>query len=62
MREAHGVAPLPIEEEAALHVWKLPALHRAPFDRVLVSQAIIHGLTLLTPDPLITQYPARTLW
>ncbi len=62
MREAHGVAPLPIDEEAALHVSKLPALHRDPFDRVLVSQAIVHGLTLLTPDPLITQYPARTLW
>jgi PIN domain nuclease of toxin-antitoxin system len=62
MREAHGIAPLPIDEEAALHVSKLPALHRDPFDRVLVSQAIVHGLTLLTPDPLVTQYPARTLW
>jgi PIN domain nuclease of toxin-antitoxin system len=29
---------------------------------MLVSQAIVHGLVLLTPDPLVTQYPARTLW
>jgi PIN domain nuclease of toxin-antitoxin system len=29
---------------------------------MLVSQAIVHGLTILTPDPLITQYPARTIW
>ena len=31
---------------------RLPSLHRDPFDRLLVSQAIVHGLTILTPDPL----------
>ena len=46
----------------ALHVIKLPRLHTDPFDRMLVSQAIIHGLTIVTPDPLVTQYPARTMW
>ncbi len=61
-REAHGIASLPIDEESALHLSRLPALHRDPFDRMLVSQAIVHGLTILTPDPLITQYPARTMW
>ena len=29
---------------------------------MLVSQAIVHGLTILTPDPLVTQYPGRTIW
>jgi PIN domain nuclease of toxin-antitoxin system len=29
---------------------------------MLVAQAIVHGLTIVTPDPLVTQYPARTLW
>jgi PIN domain nuclease of toxin-antitoxin system len=62
MREAHGVSTLPVDEEAALHVSRLPALHRDPFDRMLVSQAIVHGLTILTPDPLVTQYPGRTIW
>ncbi len=62
MREAHGIAALPIDEESALHVSRLPALHRDPFDRMIVSQAIVHGLTILTPDPLITQYPGRTTW
>jgi PIN domain nuclease of toxin-antitoxin system len=62
MREAHGITSLPVDEESALHVSKLPALHRDPFDRMLVSQAIVHGLSVLTPDPLITQYPARTIW
>jgi PIN domain nuclease of toxin-antitoxin system len=61
-RDAHLIAPLPIDEESALHVTRLPALHRDPFDRMLVSQAIVHGLTILTPDPLVVQYPARTLW
>lgn len=61
-REAHAVLSLAIDEESALHLSRLPALHRDPFDRLLVSQAIVHGLTILTPDPLITQYPARTTW
>lgn len=62
MRESHGIMPLPIDEESALHIARLPALHRDPFDRLLVSQAIVHGLTILTPDPLVTQYPGRTIW
>jgi PIN domain nuclease of toxin-antitoxin system len=62
MREAHGVAELPVDEESALHVSRLPALHGDPFDRMIVSQAIVHGLTILTPDSLITQYPGRTTW
>src|SRR5262245_10094120 len=42
---------------------RAPALlHRDPFDRMLVSQAIAHGLTIVTPDPLIAQYPVRTFW
>ena len=61
-REAAGLAPLAIDEESALHVARLPALHRDPFDRMLVAQAIVHGMTILTPDPLVTQYPARTTW
>lgn len=62
MREVHGIDRLPIDEESTLHVSRLPALHRDPFDRMLVSQAIVHGLSILTPDPLVTQYPARTIW
>jgi PIN domain nuclease of toxin-antitoxin system len=61
-REAHAVEPLPLDEESALHLSRLTPLHRDPFDRMLVCQAIVHGLTILTPDPLIAQYPARTVW
>jgi PIN domain nuclease of toxin-antitoxin system len=62
MRERHGIAPLAIDEESALHVARLPAVHRDPFDRMIVAQSIVHGLTILTPDPLVTQYPGRTTW
>jgi len=61
-RDRHGITSLPLEEEAILYLPKLPLLHRDPFDRVLVCQAIQHELTLLTPDPLITQYAVRTAW
>ena len=62
VRARYGFAALPIDEESALHIGKLPPLHADPFDRMLVSQAIVHGLTIVTPDPLVTQYPARTFW
>jgi PIN domain nuclease of toxin-antitoxin system len=61
-RSVHGIEPLPVDEEAALHVAKLPDLHRDPFDRLLVAQALVAGLVLVTPDGNIRQYPARTLW
>jgi len=43
-------------------VIRLPPLHRDPFDRVLVCQAIERRLTIVTPDALIAQYPVRTVW
>src|SRR5262245_44862951 len=57
-----GAHILPLEEESALHVLRLPHLHNDPFDRILISQAIVHGMILLTPDPRISRYPVRTAW
>lgn len=62
MRAQRGIEPLDIDEESALHASRLPPLHRDPFDRLLVSQAIVHGMTILTPDPIVARYPARTMW
>jgi PIN domain nuclease of toxin-antitoxin system len=53
---------VPVYEAAALQVAKLPLLHKDPFDRILIAQAIEHGLMLATPDPLIRQYAVRTIW
>jgi len=57
-----GRGQLPLDEEAALHVARLARLHSDPFDRMLVCQSIVHGLAILTPDPLVAQYPARVVW
>jgi PIN domain nuclease of toxin-antitoxin system len=54
--------PLPFDEGCACHDALLPQLHRDPFDRGLVSQAILHGMTIVTPDPTIARYPAPVLW
>jgi PIN domain nuclease of toxin-antitoxin system len=61
-RARHRIDTLPIDEAAALHVHRLPALHRDPFDRMLVSQAIVGGMTIVTPDHAISQYPAPIAW
>ncbi len=61
-RTQHGIAPLPLDESSTFHLLRLPVLHRDPFDRMLVCQAIEHSLVILTPDVLITQYPVRTQW
>lgn len=61
VREALGLAPLPIDEESALAIARLPPLHRDPFDRILVAQAIVHGLVLATTDEQVRRYPVRSL-
>ena len=61
-RKQHGIDPLQLDEDAALHLSRLPLLHRDPFDRMLVCQAIVNHLTILTPDELIQQYPVPTIW
>ena len=61
-RDRLGIASLAIDEESALHVARLPMLHRDPFDRMLVAQAIVHGMTIATPDDWIARYAARTMW
>ena len=55
-REKHLVAPLALDEAAVAQLSGLPALHRDPFDRMLVCQAQAHGLTLATSDAMIRQY------
>ncbi len=62
LRRDHAIAALPLDEETTLHLGRLPALHRDPFDRMLVCQAIVQGMVLLTPDESVIQYPVRSLW
>jgi len=61
-RKRHMITPLDLSEQDTFHLLKLPGPHKDPFDRMLVCQAIEHSLTILTPDPFVTQYPIRSLW
>ena len=40
----------------------LPMLHKDPFDRILIAQAVAEGLGVVTNDGLMSDYPVRTLW
>lgn len=53
----NGYAELPVTGEHAVAVAGLPPLHRDPFDRLLVAQASVEGITLLTADPVVAKYP-----
>ncbi|KDE19014.1 twitching motility protein PilT (plasmid) [Acetobacter aceti 1023] len=53
----NGYQELPITSQHALMVGQLPDVHRDPFDRILVAQATVEGLLLLTHDPLVQAYP-----
>jgi PIN domain nuclease of toxin-antitoxin system len=61
-RKKELIEPLPLSEEMVLQVVRLPAIHRDPFDRLLICQAIAEGMAILTPDQRIRQYPVLTIW
>jgi PIN domain nuclease of toxin-antitoxin system len=61
-RRETGIASLPLHERAAGALAGLPAVHKDPFDRMLVCQAIAHQLTIVTPDVRIRRYPVPTIW
>jgi PIN domain nuclease of toxin-antitoxin system len=53
----NGYSELPIVSEHVVATESLPAIHKDPFDRVLVAQATVEGVTLVTTDSLVAQYP-----
>ena len=61
-RMLHKIESLDLNEEAIEQLPRLPLLHGDPFDRMLVCQAIVEGMAIVTPDKLIRQYPIRTVW
>ena len=52
-----GIEELPVFGQHAVAVDSLAPIHKDPFDRILIAQAMVEGITLLTADPLIAQYP-----
>ena len=58
----NAIQVLPIYLSHALHTGSLPVHHRDPFDRILVSQAILEQIPLLSADLQIPHYPVEVLW
>jgi PIN domain nuclease of toxin-antitoxin system len=59
---ANAFESLSIELTHALRAGSLPTIHRDPFDRMLIAQAQIEGLPILTADPAISRYDVETIW
>jgi PIN domain nuclease of toxin-antitoxin system len=58
---SQGLTPLPVDHAHAARVADLPQHHRDPFDRLLVAQAMVEGVTLLTADPRLSAYDIEIL-
>ncbi|MBI3583836.1 MAG: type II toxin-antitoxin system VapC family toxin [Nitrospinae bacterium] len=59
---ANNISGLPIQLVHALHVYNLPDHHRDPFDRMLVAQARIEKISIITNDRLIADYDVKIIW
>lgn len=53
----NGYNEIPIGSDHAVFIESLPPIHKDPFDRILVAQANVEGITLLTADTLVAKYP-----
>jgi PIN domain nuclease of toxin-antitoxin system len=60
-RDLHQIASLPLDESSVVQLAKLPPLHRDPFDRMLICQALQHDLTLATVDTAIRAYSVSVM-
>lgn len=54
---AHGYEEIPIDGSHVIGIESLPPIHKDPFDRLLIAQATVEGIVLLTADATIARYP-----
>ena len=62
VRRDSGIASLPLTEADALAAEKLQLFHKDPFDRMLIAQAHMGGLVIVTSDRAFDPYPVRVIW
>lgn len=62
VRMDSGIASLSLTETDALAAEKLQLFHKDPFDRMLIAQALMNGLVIVTPDRAFHPYPVRVIW
>jgi len=60
-RDLHQIASLALDESSVIQLAKLPSLHRDPFDRMLICQALQNGLTIATVDTAVRAYSVSVL-
>jgi PIN domain nuclease of toxin-antitoxin system len=58
----YGIEALPVTLEHVLAASTLPSYHRDPFDRMLVAQAQVERLPIVTHDPQVGRYAVETIW
>ena len=58
----NAIQSLPIKISHALHTYSLPIYHRDPFDRIIIAQAQLEGLPILTSDSQIAKYKVEIIW
>ncbi|MDQ3799733.1 MAG: type II toxin-antitoxin system VapC family toxin [Acidobacteriota bacterium] len=61
-QQINGLQILPIELSHALYLENLPLYHKDPFDRLLISQAIVENMTLVSADANFAKYQVNLLW
>ena len=59
---SQGLRPLAVSHEHALTVFALPVYDRDPFDRLLIAQAKVEGMTLISAEKIFDRYPVQLLW
>ncbi|HTR65746.1 MAG TPA: type II toxin-antitoxin system VapC family toxin [Terriglobales bacterium] len=57
-----GLRPLMVTHSHAVKVYDLPLIHRDPFDRLIIAQAMAEGMCVLTADRVFEKYPVDVLW
>ena len=60
-RNLHQIASLALDETSVAQLARLPPLHRDPFDRMLICQAVQSGLIIATVDPAVRAYSVSTI-
>lgn len=53
---------IPFDANSSYHLSSLPPIHKDPFDRMLICQAIERGLAIVTGDTMIAKYPIKVIW
>lgn len=62
VRKDSGILSLPLTETDALAGEKLQMFHKDPFDRLLIAQALMGGLAIISSDKAFEPYPVRVVW